>query len=619
MPGSGRPRKDECPAEKYLEFKQVPERYSIIQLGVSLFEKVPEEDDEDGEIRMGDDNEEGSIAQWRVRRYNFYTFPEQNSERDVVMSPGAVAFLNRFNMSFDEWIKKGIPFTNMSTMNIALEEYVAEQSRLDYEATLSPQAPTIQAAARRVELRRAEDIEFFSRSMANLREWLDSPINRQERLDPEVLEGACWLLPACNSFMRRAFYETIQQEYPSLVLENAGPDHPNRIRVWRLDDDEKKRREQRLRREKWENLIANRIGLTRVYAAISNACQGKAPHRRSALFAPSIDNVDWTLPPLTTTDLPEARRIPLVVHNGFMDISFLLTHFVDPELPPTLSEYKKLLATQLPLIYDTKVMATEFSPSQHNLNSVLGAMFERLMHEVRLTGYIETVSQRTDSPPDQEHEAAYDAYMTGVCFLAMFNELQNLIGADLLSNSSHEGKEHRALCGKNLLYQMSMYTMDLDSVVSDPMSRGMLPEATYRVSGIDPAVSTRDIVRCLGGLTDNAGRPINYELVWIDDTTFLAAAACRELSEIALSFVDDEAFRRVVFEHGLIVKQALARRFAQDEMIQPLPEYLAKLKARKEESHPSVFSRIARMFGLGTKRELEDETEQRPGKRRRIN
>ncbi len=35
-------KKDESPEDRYSTFKKVSERYSIIQLGISLFEKVPE-------------------------------------------------------------------------------------------------------------------------------------------------------------------------------------------------------------------------------------------------------------------------------------------------------------------------------------------------------------------------------------------------------------------------------------------------------------------------------------------------------------------------------------------------------------------------------------------------
>ena len=41
---------------------------------------------------------------------------------------------------------------------------------------------------------------------------------------------------------------------------------------------------------------------------------------------------------------------------------------------------------------------------------------------------------------------------------------------------------------------------------------------------IEASISTRDIVRCLTGLSDSNGARVNFEIIWIDDTTFLAGA-----------------------------------------------------------------------------------------------
>lgn len=40
LPNTKRPAKDESPAKRYSTLKQVPERYSIIQLGICLFEEA---------------------------------------------------------------------------------------------------------------------------------------------------------------------------------------------------------------------------------------------------------------------------------------------------------------------------------------------------------------------------------------------------------------------------------------------------------------------------------------------------------------------------------------------------------------------------------------------------
>lgn len=42
LPGSGRPSKDDTPSQRYESIKTVPERYSIIQLGLALFHEHPD-------------------------------------------------------------------------------------------------------------------------------------------------------------------------------------------------------------------------------------------------------------------------------------------------------------------------------------------------------------------------------------------------------------------------------------------------------------------------------------------------------------------------------------------------------------------------------------------------
>jgi poly(A)-specific ribonuclease len=622
-PGVERPRKDVSPTESYQTLKKAPERYSIIQFGVSLFEivpeQVPQEANEDGEIAV--EPEEPPVRpEWSVRKYNFYTFPDKDSDRDVCMSPGAIDFLNGFNMSFDQWIKKGTPYVTTDQAMTSLAKYVVRQTRADQEAQERPIAPTIQQASRRVELRRNEDIEFFSRCMASLREWLDSPAPNP---DPAVPEGTCFLLPECNSFLRRAFYEAIEQEYPSLVLEKAGPENPNRIRVWRLDDEEKQRRDQRMRREGWEHVITQKVGLARIFLALSFACRGLSIDPRSVLFAPSIDSVDWTLPPMATLPQLAPRKIPLVVHNGFMDLTFLMCHFVQPILPPALADCKKMILSYFPSIYDTKVLATECSTTHPHENTALGPLFARTSQNMNLLERLDIVApQGADAPADQMHEAAYDAFMTGVAYIGLCNEIQQKVGMDLVARVGSEEAGATNIFARNKLYQMSMYTMDLENSEQDPMSRGMLVEATCRVSDIDPAVSTRDIVRALSNLMDSEGRRIAYEIVWVDDTTFLVAASYQQ-ALIGRFLNESSSGPDIVRDHGKFLIQALRARFG-EKFVTPLDDYFASLSAVTADPgdapKPSIVSRIAGVFGFGSKRKAAAEEDGEPStKRRRMN
>ena len=176
--------------------------------------------------------------------------------------------------------------------------------------------------------------------------------------------------------------------------------------------------------------------------------------------------------------------------------------------------------------------------------------------------------------------------------------------------------------------------MDLENTAEDPLSRGMLPESTYRVEGIDPSVSTRDIVRCLSGLFDHTGRRINFEIVWVDDTTFLVAASYRappiqrpaspaeegevsdERAEVAGRPVVEDNSAEVLKEHGQLIFNQLRGRF-QTESIMTLDEHWKLMGNAGKGEEPSFLSRVLSIFRLGRKRKVDGEGEQSAAKRRR--
>ena len=67
---------------------------------------------------------------------------------------------------------------------------------------------------------RMEDIAFVARTMAGLREWIDSSDNAAPNPPAEGAEheGTSLVLPPCNAFLRRCLYETIEDGYPGLIL-----------------------------------------------------------------------------------------------------------------------------------------------------------------------------------------------------------------------------------------------------------------------------------------------------------------------------------------------------------------------------------------------------------------
>lgn len=582
------------------------------------------------------------------RRYNFYLFPPSNDDtmtREVTMNPSSIAFLNQHGMDFNLWTRQGISYVTTKQAETLVNKY-KEETIKENKTTTPPAArdPT----RRRIVLTKQEDINFHARAMASLREWIDGSIRGQPSL----------LLPACNRFLRRALYESLELEYPALILENGGPLHENQIRVWRLSTEEKQVRKVKLQKEAWEKTIQN-VGFQRVFQALSLANQGYKTQTNSVLFANSVQDVDVNAEP---TLEPLGRRIPIICHNGLMDLLFLLTHFHSHELPSSYIETKALIHTTFPLVYDTKILATECTdPAVIGDSTILGTLYTKFVEQDDILDRNFQVVNASSGGlhVDRAHEASYDAFMTGALFVALArrilaNQNKSLVSLhDMLFLPEYEpftreffGRnkvnecERCCLCSvaftcvdratfchtsfsssisssshHQLYLMLTLYTIDLENPTSDPLRHGLSPSSTFRVSGIDPAIHNGDIIRSLSGVVDN-DRPVRFEIVWVDSTTFMVATRSQ----------DGQA---TLQRHGSLLEHALRRRFVQEDIC-TLQEYLDATTKRqvdqeqdtiqKGEESTSMWSKFLGMFGYGSKRKASEDwdgTDDEPQAKRR--
>jgi poly(A)-specific ribonuclease len=390
---NGRPSKDDTPEQRYLKHKQVPEKYSIVQVGIALFHQHPEYP--------------AGPQEFLVRRYNFYLFPSSNEEtsREVTLNPSSIQFLNQHCMDFNMWTREGIPYVTTTMASPIIQKYKDHRLKHESKESITVRDPT----KRRVELSKTEDVNFHARAMASLREWIDS------------VGTTTFLLPACNGFLRRALYESIELEYPALICESAGPAHKDQIRVWRLSPEEKREREELLQKEAWERMVMQ-VGFWRVFTAISNACRGLV-EKNSIALAKNVNHVSSDAEPEWESI---GRKIPVVVHNGLMDLLFLMTHFHSHQLPDSYLEAKALLVDYFPMVYDTKVLSTEYlEQSNFGDNTVLGNLYTKFVKNDELFDLpnqfqiVDAVGDNSTTSSDQLHEAGYDAFMTGAVFVAL--------------------------------------------------------------------------------------------------------------------------------------------------------------------------------------------------------
>ena len=607
LPGSrnSRPNKVELPSERYTKLlKEVPERYAILQVGVALFHKNPkykdpakgsdgggggspsrarasstaeeeqrllanggdsdvmehafmhregalnqdeledltEREEENGADRLNE--EEPSQPEFTSRIYNFYIFPSAWSDRELTLNPSTIKFLMENNMDFNKVFEEGIPFTTVKNAEVLKERYFRKHN--DEAKKNGDKTPTKKD---KVTLTSTNDIAFVARVMANLREWIDSDdSNLQNVINGQ--EGTSLVLPPCNAFLRRCLYETIEAEYSGLLLEradlspNAGPTARNQIRVIRLTPEERKRRENRLKVEEWEKLLQGNLGFTTVFQAISDVCNGRVLTKER--IEGFLDG-SFPAPSVPLDEGCNGRQIPLIVHNGLMDLMFLLTHCHDPSLPSNFEETKMRIRHYFPSIFDTKVMSTEYSDAQIKGGSTaLGDLFDTLKVVDASENFLfPTISnQENGGSEGQAHEAAWDAYMTGSVFNALGKRIlegKNVLNLDLTFNSLlNESSDSllRDYLGMNMIYMhMSLYTIDLESTsgpagLHDPLSSGLSIDTTFHVSGITTSVSTRDIIQALmagsEGESDDILRELKYDIIWVDDSSFFVGTRREE-------------------------------------------------------------------------------------------
>ncbi|CAG9333664.1 unnamed protein product [Blepharisma stoltei] len=114
------------------------------------------------------------------------------------------------------------------------------------------------------------------------------------------------------------------------------------------------------------------------------------------------------------------KKVPLIMHNPYFDITYLYNHFIGP-LPDTFLQFKRDIFNLFPVIYDTKYFIRHFFSrekfiSKTKLESLYRYCYERkqLKDLVKVNfddSFIDYLGE------GKEHEAGYDAYMTGVVFL----------------------------------------------------------------------------------------------------------------------------------------------------------------------------------------------------------
>ncbi|XP_054956451.1 poly(A)-specific ribonuclease PARN isoform X2 [Pan paniscus] len=323
-----------------------------------------------------------SLKRYIMKSFNFYVFPKpfNRSSPDVkfVCQSSSIDFLASQGFDFNKVFRNGIPYLNQEEERQLREQYDEKRSQANGAGALSYVSPNTSKCPVTIP---EDQKKFIDQVVEKIEDLLQSEENKNLDLEP------------CTGFQRKLIYQTLSWKYPKGIhVETLETEKKERyIVISKVDEEERKRREQQKHAKEQEELN-DAVGFSRVIHAIANS--GKL----------------------------------VIGHNMLLDVMHTVHQFYCP-LPADLSEFKEMTTCVFPRLLDTKLMAST-QPFKDIINNTSLAELEKRLKETPFNPpKVESAEgfPSYDTASEQLHEAGYDAYITGLCFISMANYLGSFL------------------------------------------------------------------------------------------------------------------------------------------------------------------------------------------------
>ncbi|OBZ83656.1 Poly(A)-specific ribonuclease PARN [Choanephora cucurbitarum] len=339
---------------RYHKLKHCVQEFTIIQYGVCAFKRT-------------------ATGDFEAKPFNFYIFGADThdiqSRRVFSATPSSLSFLRSNKFDFNKLIEEGIPFYNYSEENSMFQSNQGK-SMMTRHTMIRESSLTKSGRS------------FLDYNRNNIKKWLQS--NSEKPLVVQVN----------STFYRRLIYQEIQDSRYNGYL-HANTRDSRHIEIHRLKDEDRSKK---------------------------------------ANMAPKLNF-------RAVIELIQKAQCPVVAHNAAFDILHTVDQFWH-YLPEEVGDFKEMVNSMWPHVVDTKYLA-EYHPRLKSCfnTSVLGSLFNTVYEELQEAGqHVGKVYQITHCLLEQRtkrsivmgegfdryegaenetaHEAGYDAYMTGVIYLA---------------------------------------------------------------------------------------------------------------------------------------------------------------------------------------------------------
>ncbi|XP_058426000.1 poly(A)-specific ribonuclease PARN isoform X3 [Diceros bicornis minor] len=295
-------------------------------------------------------------------------------------------------------------------------------------------------------------------------------------------------LEPCTGFQRKLIYQTLSWKYPKGIhVETLETEKKERyIVISKVDEEERKRREQEKHAKEQEELN-DAVGFSRVIHAIANS--GKL----------------------------------VIGHNMLLDVMHTVHQFYCP-LPADLNEFKEMTTCVFPRLLDTKLMAST-QPFKDIINNTSLAELEKRLKETPFNPpKVESAEgfPSYDTASEQLHEAGYDAYITGLCFISMANYLGSFLSPPKIHVSARSKLIEPFFNKLFLMRVMDIPYLNLEGPDLQP-KRDHVLHVTFPKEW-----KTSDLYQLFSAFG-------NIQISWIDDTSAFVSLSQPEQVRIAVN------------------------------------------------------------------------------------
>ncbi|XP_029545821.1 poly(A)-specific ribonuclease PARN-like [Salmo trutta] len=349
----------DTPEERYMKLKKHSMDFLLFQFGLCTFTYDQAE------------------SNYVIKTFNFYIFPKPfnrtSPDTKFICQSSSIDFLASQGFDFNKVFRHGIPYLNQEEEVQLREQYEERRSQSNGSGNPSYISPNSNKGPGSIP---EEHREYIGRVVEKV-ESLFTTSEKTVDLEP------------CTGFQRKLIYQTLNSKFPKgLHVETLETEKKERyIQISKVDDEERKRRE-RQKQEREQGELNDAVGFSRVIHAISKS--GKL----------------------------------VVGHNMLLDVMHTIHQFYCV-LPEDLNDFKEVTQCVFPRLLDTKLMATT-QPFKELINITSLAELQKQLKESPFKSPKVVTAEgfpSYDTAQEQLHEAGYDAYITGLCFISMANYL----------------------------------------------------------------------------------------------------------------------------------------------------------------------------------------------------